>query len=121
VRGHKTTCWSCWLQSSVRTVALQTPVLERHLDYYRRVVGHAVVDQTRSQAVLAKKIGEVAVILKSGDVFRCEGLSFEIGTSQSIAAVAKLLLKEGPPRHLVQSKRVSASGRHNSRVKIDDS
>ena len=58
---------------ALRTVALQTPVLERQLDYYRRVMGHAVVDQTRNQAVLATKIAEVAVILKSGDVFRCEG------------------------------------------------
>jgi len=63
-------------------VTLSTPDLPRQIDYYSRVVGLSIVDQTATRAVLAAKSGLEAVVLEHGLSAGCMRIALQ--TSPSI-------------------------------------
>jgi catechol 2,3-dioxygenase-like lactoylglutathione lyase family enzyme len=58
-------------------VTLSTPDLPRQVEYYSRVVGLSIVDQTATRAVLASKSGLEAVVLEHGVSARCMRIALQ--------------------------------------------
>ena len=76
-------------------VTLETPDIDRQLDYYQRVLGLHLADRDRHSASLATKIGEVVVILEQGAAPRCVRLSFQVAPGTDMAAAARALSQDG--------------------------
>ena len=81
--------------SRINSVTLETPDIERQLDYYQRVMGLHLAARDGDCAYLATKVGEVAVILRSGPVARCARLSFQVAPDTELAAARRELAAEG--------------------------
>jgi catechol 2,3-dioxygenase-like lactoylglutathione lyase family enzyme len=72
-------------------LTLETSDFDRQLDHYKRVIGLNVIHGDTNSAYLATKIGQLAVILKSGDAPRCTSLAFEIAPGTDLADAARQL------------------------------
>jgi catechol 2,3-dioxygenase-like lactoylglutathione lyase family enzyme len=73
----------------------ETPDLEKLIDYYRQVLGLELVDRSKETAALACPSDSISIVLKTGSVPRCCGLTFEIGPLESTAAAAADIQAKG--------------------------
>src|SRR5262245_30969027 len=76
-------------------VTLATPDLLRQLDYYSRIVGLSVVDQTATRAVLASKSGLEAVVLEHGAAARCTRIALQTSPALDLKDIAAKLTRAG--------------------------
>jgi catechol 2,3-dioxygenase-like lactoylglutathione lyase family enzyme len=56
---------------------LETPDLERQIDYFTNVIGLVLAERDGKRAYLATRVGDLAVQLDKGDASRCSRLSFQ--------------------------------------------
>jgi catechol 2,3-dioxygenase-like lactoylglutathione lyase family enzyme len=73
----------------------ETPDLDRHVDYYRRVVGLVPVDREPRRACLASPLGQLAIVLEAGAMARCKRLAFEVGRDLDADALLRRLAEAG--------------------------
>ena len=76
-------------------LTLETPDIERQLDYYQRVMGLHVVERDADAAHLSTEVGELALVLRRGTKARCAQLSFQLRPSIGLADAERLLASEG--------------------------
>ena len=93
--------------SRIAHITLETPDIERQLDYYQRVLGLDLAHRDAAAAYLITKVGELAVVLERGPAPRCARLGFQVTSGTDLAAAARALAEEGIPAEL---RRVSQPG-----------
>jgi catechol 2,3-dioxygenase-like lactoylglutathione lyase family enzyme len=76
-------------------VTLETPDIDRQIDYFTGIVGLVLAAREKDRAFLASKLGPVSVQLEHADVPRCARLSFEVAPNTDLAAAEKFLAGEG--------------------------
>lgn len=76
-------------------LTLETPDLERQIDYYQRVMGLGVLAHDQRGADLGTRVGELAIILRQGEAARCTQLAFEVAPASDLAAIGRALAAEG--------------------------
>jgi catechol 2,3-dioxygenase-like lactoylglutathione lyase family enzyme len=76
-------------------LTLETPDLDRQLDHYERVIGLKTIHRDTNSAQLATKLGQLALILRSGEAPDCTSLAFEIGPDTSLDEAAHRLSDHG--------------------------
>jgi catechol 2,3-dioxygenase-like lactoylglutathione lyase family enzyme len=81
--------------SRIGHLTLETPDLERQLDYYQRVMGLHLAERENSSAYLCTAIGELAVVLKQGATQRCRQLAFQVSSQTDLDAAARALSSDG--------------------------
>ena len=74
---------------------LSTPDIEAQVDYYARVLGLSLIEQTPDRAFLATKQGLEAIELVRGEPGRLQQLSFQITPGSDLGEVAKELQQAG--------------------------
>jgi len=74
---------------------LETPDVDRQIDYYTEVLGLSLIGRENGRAFLASKQGQQAVVLERGDNARCTRLGFQVAPDTDLKDVAKELAKEG--------------------------
>jgi catechol 2,3-dioxygenase-like lactoylglutathione lyase family enzyme len=75
--------------------SLDTPDLERAIEYYTQVVGFMLTAREKDQAFLASRIGQLAIELRQGSERRCSKLSFEVAADIELADIARDLAGHG--------------------------
>jgi catechol 2,3-dioxygenase-like lactoylglutathione lyase family enzyme len=75
--------------------SLDTPNLERQIDYYTQVNGLALVGRDKNKAFLATKVGQLAIELSHGKEARCTKLSFEVAPGSDFNDLRRELSREG--------------------------
>src|SRR5215470_18951798 len=75
--------------------SLQTPDLDRLVEYYTGVMGLVLAVKNKDRALLASKLGQVVIELTRGDHAFCTKLSFEVGRQSDLATMAKILAADG--------------------------
>lgn len=63
---------------------LETPDLERQIDYQVNVLGLSIADRTPERVVMKTAAGQTAVILKRGLSARCSGVAFQVSPATSL-------------------------------------
>ena len=86
--------------SRILHVTLETPDIERQLDYYQRIMGLYLTARNAESAYLATKIGELAVILRKGPIARCVRLTFQVAPSTEFKVAERELGVEGVRVHM---------------------
>ncbi|QDW40548.1 glyoxalase [Bradyrhizobium sp. KBS0727] len=81
--------------SRIGHLTLETPDLDRQLDYYQRVMGLHLADRYSSSAYLCTGTGELAVVLEQGATRRCKQLAFQVPPQTDLAAAARALSSNG--------------------------
>lgn len=81
---------------------LTTDDLERDVDYYTHVVGLACHTQSREEAFLVSKLGQVSLHLKQGPEIACVGIALEIAPSSDLGEHARFLSSTGI-RHSIKT------------------
>jgi catechol 2,3-dioxygenase-like lactoylglutathione lyase family enzyme len=76
-------------------VTLETPDLERQIDYYVHIFGLALAGREKGRAFLSTPLGQQAVVLESGAQARCTKVAFEADPAEDLAAIAKALAGNG--------------------------
>jgi catechol 2,3-dioxygenase-like lactoylglutathione lyase family enzyme len=74
---------------------LETPDIDRQIDYFTDIVGLVLAEREKDRAYLASKLGPLTVQLDRGDVPRCARLSFEVAPDTDFAAAERFLAGEG--------------------------
>ena len=74
---------------------LETPDVDRQIDYYTQILGLNLVGRDNGRAFLASKQGQQAVVLERGDNARCTRLGFQVAPDTDLKDVAKALAKDG--------------------------
>ncbi len=59
-------------------VTLETPDLERQIDYFTQVVGLQEAGRENGTAFLATKVGDIVVRVEKGSEARCAGIAFQV-------------------------------------------
>src|ERR1700722_14714227 len=70
---------------------LETPDLQKMIDYYTQVMGLVLAERDKDPAFLTPQIGLFAIQLNKGDVERCSTLSFEVAPDSDFGALAREL------------------------------
>lgn len=102
--------------SRIAHITLETPDIERQLDYYQRVLGLDLAHRDANSAYLITKVGELAVVLERGAAPRCARLAFRVAPGTDLSAAARALAKEGI---LAEWRRVSQPGPNEILVVTD--
>ena len=76
-------------------VTLETPDLERQIDYFTQVVGLQEAGRENGTAFLATKVGDVVVRVEKGSEARCAGIAFQVDPAMGVADIRKGLEAEG--------------------------
>jgi catechol 2,3-dioxygenase-like lactoylglutathione lyase family enzyme len=76
-------------------MTLDTPDLQRQIDYFTQVIGLTLAAQEKDHAYLGSKVGHLAVQLDRAAAPRCSKLSFEVAPDTDFAAVMRELSAEG--------------------------
>jgi catechol 2,3-dioxygenase-like lactoylglutathione lyase family enzyme len=74
---------------------LSTPDLEQQVDYYSRILGLSVIEQTKERAFLGSKQGCEAIELVRGEAGALKRVSFQVAPGSDLGDVAKELQKDG--------------------------
>jgi catechol 2,3-dioxygenase-like lactoylglutathione lyase family enzyme len=72
-----------------------TPQLERQVEYYHEVMGLAVVEKTRTRAILATKQGQEAIELLQGDESALTRIAFQASPRDDLGELGSRLTKAG--------------------------
>ncbi len=81
--------------SRILHVTLETPDVERQLDYYQRVMGLDIAARDADCVYLATRVGEVSIIVRHGPAARCARLTFQVAPATNLAAAERELAHEG--------------------------
>ncbi len=76
-------------------ITLETPDVERQLDYYERVMGLHVAAREAGSICLASRVGELVVTLRPGSAARCAQLSLQVAPGTDLGDAARELSSEG--------------------------
>lgn len=88
--------WTCVVQAGrLGHAVLQTPDLDRQVDFYTGLVGFTEVSRGQDSAFLASRAGQLAVEMRRGDVANCIALSFEVAPDTNFVAVRNALSEHG--------------------------
>jgi catechol-2,3-dioxygenase len=74
-------------------LTLETSEFDSQLDHYERVIGLQIVHREPGAAYLATKLGQVALILKSGQAAKCTTIAFELSPNADLAETKRDLAK----------------------------
>src|SRR3977135_376847 len=74
---------------------LTTPVLERQLEYYPRVLGLCTVAREKNRAILATKPGQEVIVLEHGDRPAGVRLAFQVAPGSDLGELSARLAKAG--------------------------
>ena len=76
-------------------VTLETPDLQRQIDYFTQVVGLQEAGRENGTAFLATKVGDIAVHVQKGSEARCARIAFQVDPATDIADIRRGLEAEG--------------------------
>ena len=76
-------------------LTLETPDMERQLDYYQRVMGLHLAARDGDGAYLVTRVGELALVLRQGSAPRCTTLTFQMSPGTDLATAQRELAAEG--------------------------
>jgi len=76
-------------------ITLQTPDIERQLDYFTSIGGLIECGREKDRAFLASKLGALTVALERGGQQKCTRLSFEVAPDMDFAAAERFLAGNG--------------------------
>lgn len=74
---------------------LETPDLNRQIDYFTQTAGLVLVDRESDRAFLATKLGDLAVQLEKGDHPRCARLAFQLAPDVELDQMRRGVEAEG--------------------------
>jgi catechol 2,3-dioxygenase-like lactoylglutathione lyase family enzyme len=74
---------------------LETPDLERQIDYYVNIVGLVLVAQDKDRALFASRLGHLAIVLQRGAHARLARLAFQVAPGTELAPLVIKLSGEG--------------------------
>lgn len=74
---------------------LETPDLERQIDYFTQVTGLVLAERQNGRAFLATKVGDLVVQLEKGDAPRCSRISFQVAPGTDVNDIRKGIEAEG--------------------------
>jgi catechol 2,3-dioxygenase-like lactoylglutathione lyase family enzyme len=74
---------------------LETPDLDRQIDYFTQVAGLALAGRESGRAYLATKVGDLAVQLNKGDHARCACIAFQVAPDTEFDAIRRGIEGEG--------------------------
>ena len=70
-------------------VTLETPDLERQIDYFTQVVGLQEAGRENGTAFLATKVGDIVVRVEKGSEARCARIAFQVDPATDLADIRK--------------------------------
>jgi catechol 2,3-dioxygenase-like lactoylglutathione lyase family enzyme len=73
---------------------LETPDLERQVEYYTDVVGLVPVAKDKDRALFATRLGQLSIVLQRGALARLARLAFQVAPGTELAPLAKVLADE---------------------------
>src|SRR4051812_1760539 len=76
-------------------LTLETPDLERQIEYYTTIVGLVLAERAQGKAYLTTRVGQLAVELNSGASACCTRVSLEVNPALRGSEIADGLHKEG--------------------------
>src|SRR4051794_2904234 len=76
-------------------VTLETPDLQRQIDYFTQVVGLQEAGRENGTAFLATKVGDIVVRVEKGPEARCARIAFQVDPAADLARIRKGLEAEG--------------------------
>jgi catechol 2,3-dioxygenase-like lactoylglutathione lyase family enzyme len=74
---------------------LETPDLDRQIDYFTDVVGLVPAERQNGRAFLATKLGDLAVVLEKGNEAKCARISFQAAAATDFDHLRRGLEAEG--------------------------
>jgi len=74
---------------------LETPDIDRQIDYFTGIVGLVLAERQKDRAYLASKLGPLSVQLERAATPRLARMSFEVAADTDFAAAEKFLSSEG--------------------------
>jgi catechol 2,3-dioxygenase-like lactoylglutathione lyase family enzyme len=74
---------------------LETPDIDRQIDYYQDVVGLVLATREANRACLASPLGQLAIVLEKGARQRCARLAFEVARGPGADALVRSLADLG--------------------------
>ena len=95
--------------SAIAHATFETPDLERLSDYYRHVLGLAVVERADNVVYLACPLDDHSVVLTTGSVARCSQITLQVPRHIDLKDAAKRLTCDGLSAKLATDKEPSAS------------
>ncbi len=81
--------------SRISHITLETPDLERQLDYYQRVMGLHLIERENGTAYLGTRVGQLAVVLKQAAARRCAQMAFQAPAETDLIAAAAAFSEAG--------------------------
>lgn len=76
-------------------VTLETPDLERQIDYFTEVAGLALAERENGRAYFATKLGDLVVQLETGLEARCARLAFQVALDTDFDEIRRGVEAEG--------------------------
>ena len=76
-------------------ITVQTPDLDRMVEYYQEILGLRVAASTATDAYLVTRVGQIALHLQKGATTRCTRVSFQIAPKVQIAELQAKLKSVG--------------------------
>lgn len=74
---------------------LETPDMDRQVEFYTDLVGFNLVERTADAVWLASRAGQLALEFRRGEQANCKALSFEVASGTDFGAVQSALSEEG--------------------------
>jgi catechol 2,3-dioxygenase-like lactoylglutathione lyase family enzyme len=73
----------------------ETPDLDKQIEHFTQVTGLVLAAREKERALLATKVGQLAIALNKGSEPRCAKLAFEVAPHSDFNALARSLSDEG--------------------------
>jgi catechol 2,3-dioxygenase-like lactoylglutathione lyase family enzyme len=73
----------------------ETPDLDKQNDHFTQVTGLVLAAREKERALLATKVGQLAIVLDKGSEPRCAKLAFEVAPHSDFNELARSLSEEG--------------------------
>jgi len=74
---------------------LETPDMERQIDYYGNVIGLALTERTASRAIFSTHLGQEAIVLENGAAGNLSRLAFQTAPGTDLGELQAALNREG--------------------------
>src|SRR6476469_10295237 len=74
---------------------LETPDIDRQIDYFTQIAGLTLTERENRHALLATKLGDLAVQLEKGDHARCARLAFQVAPDTEFDDIRRGVEAEG--------------------------
>lgn len=74
---------------------LETPDIERQIDYYTHIFGLTLSGREKDRAFLSTRLGQQAIVLEKGEHARCVRIAFETDAADDFAGLTKSLSGSG--------------------------